>query len=197
MPEQVRYSLILWETMQVLKHAVEPLTTNQVIDAVRPRVRPTPYEMARIKSGIIRWENILKFKSGDATTVGWMTKRGGWSLTEAGIQALEAYPERDLLHAELQRRYREIDQQRKQAHEALNDVEQFITQALNVVDAGEWTAWDDLAELVGVTPQEVGHSSLVARFRSPTPTGSSPLTALSRKRACSTPYTAVPTLMGA
>jgi 5-methylcytosine-specific restriction protein B len=156
-PEQVRYSLILWETMQVLRDASEPLTASHVTDAVGARIQPTAYETERIRSGQVRWANILQFKSGDATTVGWMTKRGGWSLTEAGVQAMETYLEPDRLFAELQRRYREIDQQRKQAQETLNDVEQFITQALDVVGASEWTAWDDLAELVGVTPDEVGH----------------------------------------
>jgi 5-methylcytosine-specific restriction enzyme B len=156
-PEQVRYSLIIWETMQVLRDAAEPLTKNQVIDAVRARIQPTPHESERIKSGGVRWEVVLHFKSGDAATVGWMTKRGGWALVEAGIQALEVFPEPDQLYAELQRRHREIDQQRKQAMQALNDVQQFITQALDVVEAGQWTAYADVAQLAGTTADEVAH----------------------------------------
>jgi hypothetical protein len=117
-PEQVRYPLIVWGTMQVM-------------DVVRARIQPTPYESEPVKSGGVRWEVVLHFKSGDAVTVGWMTKRGGWALVEAGIQALEAFPGPDQLYAELQRRYREIDQQRKQAMQALNGVQQFITQALD------------------------------------------------------------------
>lgn len=157
MPEQVRYSLILWEAMQVLGEAARPLTKNEVMDAVRVRFQPTAYEAERIRRAQVRWENSLEFKAGDATTVGWMTKRGGWSLTEAGTEAMETYSTPDKLNAELVRRYREIDEKRKLAQQALNDDEQFITQALNVVEAGQWTAWDDLAGLVGVTPREVGH----------------------------------------
>lgn len=157
MSEQVRYSLILWETMQVLREAAEPLMASRVIDAVRVRFKPEGRELLGGRGGQAAWEVALGFQSGDAATIGWITKRGGWTLTEAGIEALSTYATPDELYSELKRRYREIDQQRKQAQEALNDVEQFITQALDVVEAGEWTAWDDLAQLVGVTPQEVGH----------------------------------------
>jgi 5-methylcytosine-specific restriction protein B len=157
LPEQVRYPLIVWEMMRVLRDAAESLTANQVSDAVRARIQPTAYESERVKSGGIRWEVVLHFKSGDAVTAGWMTKRGGWALVEAGIEALEAFPTPDQLYAELSRRGREIDQQRKQAMQALNDVQQFIAQALGVVEAGQWTAHDDLAELAGTTADEVAH----------------------------------------
>jgi 5-methylcytosine-specific restriction protein B len=95
--------------------------------------------------------------SGDAVTIGWMTKRGGWALVEGGLEALEKFSSPDELYTELQRRYREVDQQRKQAMQSLNDVQQFITQALDVVGAGEWTAHLDLAELVGTSAGEVAH----------------------------------------
>ena len=61
------------------------------------------------------------------------------------------------LYAELQRRIREVDQQRKQAMQALNEVQQFIAQALRAVEAGQWTAHEDLAELAGTTAAEVAH----------------------------------------
>jgi 5-methylcytosine-specific restriction protein B len=157
LPEQVRYPLIVWEMMRVLRDAAEPLTASQVTDAVRVRIQPTAYESERVKSGGVRWEVVLHFKSGDAVTAGWMTKRGGWALVEAGTDALEAFPAPDQLYAELSRRGREIDQHRKQAMQTLNDVQQFITQALGVVEAGQWTARDDLAELAGTTADEVAH----------------------------------------
>jgi hypothetical protein len=43
-PEQVRYSLILWETMQVLREAAGPLTASHVIETVAARIQPTAYE---------------------------------------------------------------------------------------------------------------------------------------------------------
>ena len=157
MAEQTRYPLIVWEMMQILRDATGPLTGDQVTDAVRARIEPTAYELERVKSGGVRWEVVLHFKSGDAVTIGWMTKRGGWTLVEAGIEALEAFSTPDQLYAELQRRTREIDQQRRQAMQSLNDVQQFIAQALRAVEAGQWTAQPDLAELAGTTAAEVAH----------------------------------------
>jgi 5-methylcytosine-specific restriction enzyme B len=161
--EQMRYALIVWEMMQVLREADEPLATSRVVDAVRDRLRPTAYELERVKSGGVRWEVVLGFTSGDVTTVGWMTKQGGWALVEAGIDALESFPTPEALYAELQRRYREVDQRRKQAMQALDDVQQFITQALAIVEAGQWTAHEDLAELVGTNAAEV--ANFLASFK--------------------------------
>ena len=157
MPERMRYRLILWELMQVLRDAGPSLSGTQVVEQVRERIEPTSYELERVKSGGVRWEVVLHFYSGDAATVGWMTKRDGWSITEAGLEALEAFPSPDEIYAERNRRYREIDEQRKRAQYNLSDVQQFIASALLLVEAGNWTAHDDLAELGGTTATEVAH----------------------------------------
>jgi 5-methylcytosine-specific restriction protein B len=157
MAEQTRYSLIAWEMMRVLRDSPQPLTSSQVIEAVRSGISPTAYESERVKSGGIRWQTVLHFKSGDAVTVGWMTKRGGWSLVEAGIAALDEFPSPEELYAQLQRLMHEVDQRRKQAMQSLNEVQLFIAKALTVVEAGQWTAQDDLADLAGTAPVEVAH----------------------------------------
>jgi 5-methylcytosine-specific restriction enzyme B len=64
-------------------------------------------------------------------------------------------PEPGELFAEVRRRYREVDQRRKQAQQSLNDVQQFIATPLQLVEPGSWTAHDDLAELADTTPNEV------------------------------------------
>jgi 5-methylcytosine-specific restriction protein B len=157
MPERMRYRLILWDLMQVLRDAEASLPRAQVFEQVRERIDPTSYELERVKSGGVRWEVVLHFYSGDAATVGWMTKRDGWSITEAGLEALEAFPSPDELYAERNRRYREIDEHRKRAQQNLSGVQQFIAAALLLVGAGSWTAHDDLAELAGTTATEVAH----------------------------------------
>ena len=154
---QVRYALIVWEALHILRDAPAPMQSRQVTAAVGERIQPTPYEDERHRSGGNRWETALHFHSGDAATVGWMTKRGGWAITEAGIEALDAYPTPDELFAELNRRYREIDQRRKQAQQNLGDVQQFIATTLRLVEAGTWTAHEDLADLAGTTAAEVAH----------------------------------------
>ena len=84
-----------------------------------------------------------------------MSKIGGWSITDAGIEALETYPTLRWAVVELHRLYREIDQRRKQALQNLSEVHQFIATTLRLVDAGSWTAHDDLAELADTTASEV------------------------------------------
>jgi 5-methylcytosine-specific restriction enzyme B len=154
---QVRYALIVWEALHILRDAPAPMQSRKITAAVGERIQPTPYESEVHRSGGSRWETALHFHSGDAATVGWMTKRGGWAITEAGIEALDAYPTPDELFAELNARYREIDQRRKQAQQNLGDVDQFIAATLRLVEAGTWTAHEDLADLAGTTAAEVAH----------------------------------------
>lgn len=68
------------------------MSVGKVIAAVEARIKPTSYELGKLRGGSTRWQTALHFVSGDETTVGWMTKRDGWSITEAGIEALEANP---------------------------------------------------------------------------------------------------------
>ncbi len=155
--DRVRYALIIWEALRVLRDAVEPLYIHDVIYGVEQRIQPTIYESQSAKSGGVRWVTALHFQTGDAATIGWMSKRDGWSITDEGRAALETFTTPELLYSELKRRYREVDQQRKRAMQALNDVHQFVADALQLVRAGQWTAHDDLAELAGTTPTEIAH----------------------------------------
>ncbi len=163
--EKVRYSLILWETLQVLREASGPMTVGQVLVEVEKRIHPTPYECEQQRTGGMRWETALHFYSGDAATIGWMTKRGGWSITEAGMEALDRHPSPDLLLAEKQRLYREIDRQRKDAQRNLGEVHQFLADTVGLVGPGTWTAHDDLAELAGTDAAEVAHFLASAKVK--------------------------------
>jgi 5-methylcytosine-specific restriction enzyme B len=154
-PEQIRYALLIWETLGVLRESDRPLPPREVTELLRDRFQPTAYESESVQSGGLRWETVLGFVSGDAVTVGWMSKAGGWSITDAGREALDTYAAPEELYEELQRRWREIDDRRKQALQALSEDHQFIVTTLELVDAGNWTAHDDLAELADTTPGEV------------------------------------------
>ena len=153
--QRVQRGLLVQTTLEVLKDAGVPLQPREAVDEIERRVQFTPYELERLADGQPRWRVHLGWYSGDAATVGWMTKRGGWAITEAGIEALETYPAPDELVAELNRLYREIDQRRKAAHETLSDVQQFIATTLRLVEPGAWTANDDIAVLAGTTAREV------------------------------------------
>ncbi|MEO3807276.1 AAA family ATPase [Nonomuraea sp. B1E8] len=67
----------------------------------------------------------------------------------------------------MKRLYREIDEQRKQALENLSEVQWFIVDAIGLVEAGQWTSHDDLAELTGASGREVAHFLANAKVNVP------------------------------
>ncbi|EOD67655.1 ATPase [Amycolatopsis vancoresmycina DSM 44592] len=143
--------------MEVMRDLGAPTPGREVLAQVAERVEFTDYELEPIdKNGQTRWENHLRWHTGDAATIGWLTKVGGWSLTEAGGLALDTFPG-DALHAELRRRLAETLRQRKQALQRLSGEEQTISRALSLVGPGFWTAPDDLGELTGADPATVAH----------------------------------------
>ena len=153
--DRVRRGLLLKTALEILRDAGTKVPQGQVLEEVRRQVALTPHELSLDKSGLPRYDRAVGFHIGDAATVGWASKIGGWSITDAGIEALETYPDADELFAELRRLYREIDQRRKQAQQSLSGVQQFITTTLRLVEPGSWTAHDDLAELAETTANEV------------------------------------------
>ncbi len=155
--QQVQRAALVRAALEALRDADGPLKPRQVEDEVERRVQLTPHELDLYADGRARWRVHLGFYTGDAATVGWMTKRNGWAITEAGIEALESYPAPDEMLAELCRLHREIDQRRKEAQASLSDVQQFIADTLRLIESGAWTAHDDLAALAGTTGTEVAH----------------------------------------
>jgi hypothetical protein len=58
-PDQIRYPLILWETLHVLRDATAPLAPREVPPLVRERFRPNARESETLQSGPVRWETVL------------------------------------------------------------------------------------------------------------------------------------------
>ena len=168
--ETVGRDLLLKTALEIMRDAGTKMSRPQVMEEVGRRLALTPYDLAATdKSGVVpRYDTALGFMVAGAATIGWASKLGGWSITDAGIEALEAYPDASELNAELERRYREVDQRRKQAMRALSDVQQFIATTLQVVEPGFWTAHDDLAELADTTPGEVADFLASGKVRLPT-----------------------------
>ncbi|MBP2707398.1 AAA family ATPase [Microbispora sp. RL4-1S] len=157
MADSVRIEAMFRTAMEVLRDSPEPLTKRQVTEAIASRFKFTPYEDQRDDHGRPRWEVMLGWRTGDAGTVGWITKRDGqWALTEPGIDALETYSEAELF-AELLRRYQEIRKHRIQAHKALSGSEQLLANALGAVPGGSWTSYRDLAEATGLPEEQLSH----------------------------------------
>jgi 5-methylcytosine-specific restriction enzyme B len=165
--DQVRRGLLVKAVLEILRESGTKVPQTQVLEELRRRVELTPHELSLNNSGYSRWETALAWHSGGAATIGWMSKIGGWSITDAGIEALETYPDAHGLFRELQRLNREVEQRRKQALQILSEVHQFIATAVQMVVPGSWTAHDDLAELADTTPSEVADFLANASVRLP------------------------------
>ena len=104
MNDQIVSNPLLFRTaMEVLRDAEAPLNVQNVLRHVSERITLTPHWLERYKSGQARWDVAIRFFTGDAATLGWITKRGGWAITEAGIEVLDSYPTPYELYAELYR----------------------------------------------------------------------------------------------
>ncbi|MEV4810067.1 AAA family ATPase [Micromonospora avicenniae] len=158
MSEGVRYALLVRTCLEVLRDSGERMHGKEVLDEVAKRVGLTEAELRPHKSGVPAWNVAARFHTGDAATAGWMVKRDGlWWITEAGRKALDTYQDPDALYAEIGRRYREVYRNRKQARKKYESQLHTIAAALALVPDGSWTAYDDLADLVNGSPDEIAH----------------------------------------
>jgi len=165
--EHIRRDLLIKTVLEIVRDAGTKVPPSQVLDELRGRLELTSYELSVDNSGLQRYNRAVGFHTLEAATIGWMSKIGGWSITDAGIEALEAYPDASDLWTELQRLYREVDQRRRQALQNLSEVHQFIATTLQMVDPGLWTAHDDLAVLADTTASEVAYFLANASVRLP------------------------------
>src|SRR6266568_3727850 len=88
--ERVRRPLLLRVAMEIVRDA-GPKLPVELYQELRSRVQLTPYELSVDNSGLPRYDRAVGFMTGDAATVGWVSKINGWSITEAGAEALDTY----------------------------------------------------------------------------------------------------------
>lgn len=149
-----RNALFLRTCLEILAKASVPMAPEDVKRAIATRLDFTAHELATNDRGWPRWQVQLGFRTAEAAKIGWLTKRGGWAITEAGLQALEDCPD-DTLYAVLGAQFRA----RTKASETRKYRDprwQQVLVALDVVEPGSWTTYGDLAELVDMSGQAVG-----------------------------------------
>src|SRR5450830_1007347 len=87
--DQVRRPFLLGTLLRVLRDAGEPRTARDAIEEVAARVPFTSRELSATTTGAGRADNFLRWASGWANAVGWITKSStGWQLTDMGRSAL-------------------------------------------------------------------------------------------------------------
>jgi len=89
----------------LLEHA-EGIPAREALEAVANKVKLTEHEAGEYGTGGRRFDKILRFATVDAVKAGWMTKNKGiWSITDAGSEALKAFPKPEEFYKEASRLY--------------------------------------------------------------------------------------------
>jgi alkylated DNA nucleotide flippase Atl1 len=145
---------ILRTTLEVLRDAGRPLQPGEVREAVAARVAIAEDQQEINAHGQPRWWAQLGFRTGEAASLGWMTKRNGWAITQAGTRVLDEHPGTELYH-ELVRQYR-ARRLPAQGRTFADPRWRVVLDALTRVTPGTWTTYGDLADLVGMSAQSVG-----------------------------------------
>ncbi|GIH71538.1 MGMT family protein [Sphaerimonospora thailandensis] len=145
---------ILRAAMEILRDAGRPMSPDEVRRAVAEKVSIAPEQQALNGHGQVRWQSQLGFRTGEAASIGWMTKRNGWAITSAGVRALEDHPGVEL-YRELGRQYR-ARRQPAQVRSYTDPRWKTVLAALARVTPGSWTTYRDIADLVGMSAQSVG-----------------------------------------
>jgi 5-methylcytosine-specific restriction protein B len=154
--KEVRSALLLRTCLEILRDFGVRVPKREVHAEIVRRVDLTEDELSTGRDGVARWMTYLGFHTGVAASVGLVVKMDAhWSITEAGLAALDLYPSEDVLLLHAWRRYREIVAGRQRSQQRHDARLGSIAEALDRVPRGGWTAHDDLAALAGTTVDEV------------------------------------------
>lgn len=153
---QARRGLLARTLFEALRDIGVPMPPKDALAVVTSRVPPNEQELSHNASGFPRYETFLRWVSTWGSAIGWMAKRGGWSITDAGVEALSDFAG-DGFASELTRRYRLHRKQKQPKQSGYGDPRWAeVVTALGYVEAGWWTTYGDLATLTGLSAQSVG-----------------------------------------
>jgi 5-methylcytosine-specific restriction protein B len=153
--ETLRRPLVLLAMFEVLADQSTPVPPREVLDAVSDRIELNEHELSRNASGQPRYVAFLRFASSWASKVGWLSKKGGWSVTEAGLDAATTLEPAEL-YRQLTRRYRQQSPRSTSRKPTTDPRWTRVMDALEVVEAGSWTTYADLADLSGLEAGAIG-----------------------------------------
>jgi 5-methylcytosine-specific restriction enzyme B len=95
-------------TLEVLAHAGQPMHRLEVMAALKARLSPSGGDVEMQSNTNEKWWSYVAWGTTDMTLAGWMTKTDGqWAITEAGLDALERYPDPAEFRAEAKKLYKD------------------------------------------------------------------------------------------
>ena len=79
---------------QILLEHPQGLPGRDVLAKLRSQVKLTEHEKGRYESGGLRFDQIVRFATVDASKAGWLLKqKGQWAVTDQGRQAFAEHPD--------------------------------------------------------------------------------------------------------
>src|SRR5215213_2660332 len=89
-----RMGELLRALFQILIPHADGLPGAEALKQLAAKMPPTPPEQETLKTGGARYEAMVRWGTVDCGKAGWMTKsHGRWFVTEAGKEALVAFPD--------------------------------------------------------------------------------------------------------
>jgi 5-methylcytosine-specific restriction protein B len=168
MANEVRSALLLQTCLEILRDHGGRVPKREVYVEVTHRLNLTDAEQAPGRDTVPRWVTYLGYHTSAAASVGLVVKMDAhWSITEAGLSALELHRSAYALLLHTWGRYREVLVGRQRSYQRVETGLATIADALDRVPRGAWTAFEDLAALAGATVDEVA-KMLVAGAGLPT-----------------------------
>ena len=154
--QKARTDLLVREALRMLEEAGAPLPRAEVLARVEPRLTFTPYELETPgASHEARWKINLSWASTDMKAIGWIEKSGaGWSITDAGRRALDAYADDPTGMAA--RASQAYQLQHHAARGSAGGYAPILDAALELLEPGQWTSYSDLAAVASTNAQTVG-----------------------------------------
>lgn len=93
-PQLERRGELIQGLLELLAAKDEPIQAKDAIDELALAVPPNEYESGTFDSGSQRWSKLVRFATIGPVKAGWLHKsKGFWSITDAGREALETYPQ--------------------------------------------------------------------------------------------------------
>ena len=139
-----RTGYILQTLFEVLLSHPDGIRAREAIDTVASQIDLTEHEAGQYEDGGRRFDKMLRFATVDAVKAGWMVKnKGMWSITEAGQEALKAFPKPEDFYKEASRLYR----QWRLSHpvEEVTDERDEERDATITFEEAEEQAWKEIA----------------------------------------------------
>jgi len=160
--EPVRRWLLYRSLLEVLAEHGRPLRRSEAYERVAERLdgQLTDYELATFRDtdDTTRWRHNLGWGTTDMVAAGWMTKtREGWAITDAGREALASHPDGAGLDVDSDRAYRDRLKARKADPGSETGYAQILEAALELLEPGQWTTYDELAVVANTNAQTVGN----------------------------------------